>query len=376
MVARTLGGLEPLLARELTALGATNVKEAKRAVTFNGGMETMMKANLWCRTALRILIPIHKFTAMNEEALYEGVSKVKWNSFMTIDHTFAVDSTTNGTIFTHSKYAALVTKDAIVDQFRKIEGRRPDVDTEKADLRIHIHIKQSLVTISLDSSGRSLHMRGYRGQEVDAPINEVLAAGMIMMSGWDKKSDFYDFMCGSGTIPIEAALMASNRAPGLINPDFTFLGWDKTDQKTWDKVVEEARKAEKAPEGKFFGSDIDGRAVGASKSNAQDAGIFDLINFEKADFRNVKPEAEGGCLIVNPPYGERLDDTDIGALYKEIGDKWKTDFPGFNAWIVSSNMGALKKVGLRPSKKYQMFNGPLECKLQGYELYSGSRKEE
>jgi putative N6-adenine-specific DNA methylase len=375
LTATTLFGLEEVLANELKQLGATNIKPTKRAVEFEGDQKLLYRANFELRTAIRVLLPIKKFKARSEDQLYRNIRKINWAQYLHVDGTLAIDATTHSNFFKHSKYAALKSKDAIVDQFRKSFGRRPNINLDSPDLRINLHINQDLCTVSLDSSGDSLHKRGYRSEAVDAPLSEVLAAGIIQLTGWQCDCDFIDPMCGSGTNIIEAALYAYNIPSQLQRREFGFMKWKDYDKNLWQTVVEEgkARIRDDFPH-KILGFDKDFKAVRVSQWNIIAAKIEGKVEAERKPFERLTPPGVKGILVINPPYELRLVTGDINGLYKMIGDQLKQQFGGYEAWIISPNMEAFKHVGLRPSRKIVLFNGPLECKLQKYELYAGSKK--
>lgn len=375
LIAKTFFGLEGVLAEELKALGASNIQLLKRAVHFEGDKALMYRANLELRTALRILLPIRSFRARNPEELYRQVLRVNWSKYLNIDQTFAIDAVTNSEFFRHSKFAALKTKDAIADQFRKRSGRRPDVNPHYPDVRINLHIFNQQCTLSLDSSGDSLHKRGYRTDSTTAPINEALAAGMILLSGWRGETDFLDPMCGSGTLLIEAAMIAGNIAPQFQRKAFGFLRWKNFDRKIWTEVKAQEKQRRRPIACQILGADKDFKAVSAAGHNSYAVQLEAHIKVQRSTFAKLPPPEAPGMLITNPPYDERLQSADIGALYKSIGDRLKQAYPGWVAWMISSNMPALKKVGLKAAKKYILFNGPLECKFQKYDLYKGSREE-
>lgn len=378
LTAKTMAGLEGVLADELQTLGATDIQQGVRAVTFSGDIELLYKANLHLRTALRILAPIETFTAKNESQLYACIKRINWRDHFTVAQTFAIESTVHSSIFTHSNYVALKSKDAIVDQFRDYYGRRPSIDRDEPDFLINIHCKEDTFTISLDSSGDSLHKRGYRVGEVKAPINEVLAAGMILLSGWDKKTDFVDPMCGSGTISIEAGLMARNIPPGIFRENFTFQKWKGYNQRLWEKIAEEAKANILPPseEPFIYANEISREVTQATKYNILQAGLENDILLSCSDFREYVPPRPPGILVMNPPYGERLNPEDMETFYKEIGDTFKQYYAEYNCWLITSNIEALKTVGLKTSRRIQLFNGKLECKFVKYEMYQGSKKGE
>lgn len=374
-VAKTMAGLEEVLAAELSAIGAENVEILNRAVSFEGSKEIMYKANYLCRTALRILKPISSFIARNEQMLYNNIFKIKWYDVFNINETFAVDAVVSGNYFTHSQYVALKVKDAIADEFRERFGARPSVDTERPDLRINIHIDNEKVTLSYDSSDESLHRRGYRKAVDKAPINEVLAAGLIKLTGWNYDKNFIDCMCGSGTIPIEAAMAAMNIPAGYFRQRYGFMSWHDFDAELWKKVKDEADEAIRDFDYEIIASDHSSKAVEIARANIQGAHLSHDITLSHQDmFKMTPPEGEG-IMVINPPYGERLEENDIIELYKNIGNALKRNFKGYEAWVISSNQDALKMIGLKPSKKIEIYNGPLECRFEKFEVFSGSYKE-
>ena len=337
-------------------------------------MEILYRANLELRTALRILVPISEFKVRNEDDLYHKIGKIDWSEYMSVDDTLAVDAVTTSEVIRHSKFAALRVKDAIVDQFRKKYGKRPDVNTEFPTLRLNLHVGDQDVTLALDSSGESLHKRGYRVDSVEAPINEVLAAGMILLSGWQCDSDFTDPMCGSGTLPIEAAMLAYNIAPQINRQNFGFMRWENFDKKLWEKVREEAVLGQVVFQHQIYASDVDFKAVNSVGYNLEKAGMEGKVQVIRERFENVIPRSESGILMMNPPYDERLELENVQDFYKGIGDTFKKNWAGHSAWIITSNMEAVKTVGLRPSRRIPLFNGKLECKFLKYDLYAGSKK--
>lgn len=374
IIATTLFGLEEVLAKEIQELGASDIEILNRAVKYSGDQAMLYKSNLHLRTALKVLKPIFTFTAFNEQQLYDGIKKLKWDEFITPDQTLAVDGTTNSEIFKHSKYIALKTKDAIVDQFREKYKVRPSVDVENPDLQINVHITETYCTISLDSSGVHLGKRGYRQAQTMAPISETMAAGIILMSGWDKKCDFLDPMCGSGTFPIEAALIAANMAPGRQR-HFAFEKWKDFDAALWNSIKEEGEKKIISFESKITGRDIDAGAVRIAGHNAERAEVKKIVTFEHKDFLQNDELTEQSIIMMNPPYGERLNEEDeMIPFYKEIGTKFKHFYMGCDAWIISGNLDAIKFIGLKPSRKIKLFNGSIECRLHKYQMYKGSKR--
>jgi putative N6-adenine-specific DNA methylase len=375
LIAKTFAGCEELLQNELIAIGATNIQILTRAVEFEGDLAVMYKANLHCRTALRVLKTYCTFEAANEDMLYHEIKNIDWSQHFSLDQTFAINATLNQSTLTHSQYVALKAKDAIVDQFREKTSERPNVDIEQPDLRIHLHIYRDQCTLSFDSSGESLHKRGYRDYTNQAPMNEALAAALILISGWDGKSPFADFMCGSGTILIEAAMIARNIAPNKYRDRFGFQSWKGYDEGLWKYIYDEAIKAEIPAAGvKIYGSDISGIVLDKAKQNIHNAGLSDMIELKKCPFEKFQPPVEGGTLVSNPPYGIRIEPRDIIDMYTKLGDAMKQNFKGWTCWIFTGNMEAIKHVGLRATRKIHLFNGPLECRFLRYEIYSGSKK--
>jgi putative N6-adenine-specific DNA methylase len=376
IIAKTLFGFEQILATELNELGVSDVEILTRAVKYTGDQALLYKSNLLLRTAIKILKPIATFEVKNEEELYQNVKSIQWDEYMSKDQTFAIDGISSGEVFTHSHYVALKSKDAIVDQFRDKFGSRPSVNIENPDIRINIHIADTTCDVSLDSSGKSLGKRGYKQSQVQAPLSEVLAAGIILITGWDGKTNFIDPMCGSGTFPIEAALIARNIPPGYFR-NFAFENWNDFDPILWSKIKREAKRNIKPLEaGIIHAYDIDKKAIEISKQNANKAGVDNFITFKNIDFLTTDPEIKNGIVIMNPPYGERMEDKDdIIPLYQVIGNQLKRAYSGYNAWILSGNLEALKFIGLRPSRKIALFNGPIDCRLNKFELFSGSKKD-
>jgi len=375
LVVTTLFGLEEILAEELRDLGVKEVQILNRAVRCAGDQALMYKCNLWLRTALKVLKPIKVFQARDEKQLYREIKSIDWQDFISDDQTFAIDCRTHGLVFTHSRYAALKSKDAIVDQLRDKRGTRPSINVKSPDTLINLHIADTRCTVSLDSSSDPLSKRGYRLDRTSAPINEVLAAGILSLTGWDKKASLWDPMCGSGTIPIEAALMAQEIPPGK-NRSFGFEKWKDHDKMLWDQLKTDAKKKNRNIGPAIHGSDVTPAAVRIARQNAQRAGVINSIKFEKANFFETDPKTENGLIVMNPPYGERIKEgAGLVPLYQNIGTRLKHHYNGFDAWIMSGSLEALKFVGLKPSRKVKLFNGALECRLNKYELYQGSRKK-
>lgn len=374
MVAKTFRGLETVLFKELKQLGATDLEVGNRMVEFTGNKEFMYRANFHLRTALRILKPIAEFKVVNDTQLYDKIQTIDWSTYFDLKNTFSIDSVIFSDHFSHSNYVSQRVKDAIADQFREKFKKRPYVDTDNPDIKIGIHISHDLCTVSLDSSGDSLHKRGYRQISNKAPINEVLAAGMILLSGWDKKSTFIDPMCGSGTLVIEAALMANNIPPGIYRQKFGFETWKDFDNELLESIYEEDQE-EPSTEVKILGSDISEMAIRVANENITGAGLKRKIEVSVENIENfIPPISEGGVVITNPPYGERLKVREINDFYKSLGDSFKNKYKGFEIWMLSNNNDALKHVGLHPSNKVTLFNGDLECKYLNYSIYEGSKK--
>jgi putative N6-adenine-specific DNA methylase len=375
MIAKTISGLEETLTGELEQMGVTDLKPVNRGVQFVGDKASLYKANYLLRTALRVIKPIAVFQADDEIQLYNEVYKIDWTQYLNVDGTFSVDGVTSYSNITHSKYLALKTKDAIVDQFRQKFGRRPNVKLDNADLVVNVRIFRNECTVSIDSSGESLHKRGYRVETGLAPISEVLAAGLVLLSGWDKKSPFVDPMCGSGTIPIEAALIACNIPPGYFRKDYCFMHWQDFDSDLWENIRKEADSKIVEYKGDIVGSDRSGRILAIAKKNVKSAGLNHVVILKASYLNDLIPPGSGGVVVMNPPYDERLKTEDVVGLYKRIGDALKQHFQGYQAWIISGHREALKFVGLHPSRNITLYNGPLECRFSRFEIYEGSKKD-
>jgi len=375
LIAKTIAGLEETLAAELTALGAQDVKVITRAVSFSGDNRLLYEANLWCRTALRILKPLYAFPAATNDQLYQNIFNYPWEDIFTVDNTIAIDSVVNDSSFTHSHFVSQKVKDAIADRFRSKTGTRPSVNIENPDIRINIHIYRDVCDVSLDSSGESLHKRGYRVAGGLAPLSEVLAAGLVLLSGWDKQKNFIDPMCGSGTILIEAALIALNIAPGSFKKSFAFMNWKDYDASLWQQIKISALEKHKESNVYITGSDIEARVIRSARGNIIEAGLQKVIGLQVSPFADFKPPDGGGVMVMNPPYGERLEQEDIVAFYKSIGDSLKKNYAGYDAWIISSDLNAMKFIGLKPTRKIPVFNGPLECRFMKFSVYAGSKKD-
>ena len=372
MLAKTMFGLEEALAEELRKLGAQNIKPMNRAVSFKGDKGFMYKANLNLRTALRILKPIAHFQAHDEKELYKKLCEIDWTAIFDLNATFATHATTHSEIFTHSKYASLVMKDAIADTFRKKFDKRPNVDPEMPDVSINLHIAKHTCTVSLDSSGDSLHKRGYKSDAVTAPMNEVLAAGLILLSDWNKISNFHDPMCGSGTILIEAALIAYNIPSNIFRERFGFEGWKDFDPKLWETIKEASLDKETNYYGKITGSDNFQKAVRISRTNIDNALMHDNIKVTNSDFFETEI-APGTFVMFNPPYGERID-LGVNDFYEKVGTTLKHNYQGCTIWLISSDIENMKLIGLKPNQKIKVMNGELECSFRKFEVYEGSQK--
>ena len=374
MTAKTFFGFEEMLAKELNNLGAQRVEIGTRVVSFYGDKGFMYKANLALRTAIKILKPIKTFKAINDKALYDGIRTIDWSDYLTEHNTFLVETTMHSENFNHSQFVALKTKDAIVDQFRELNGKRPSIDKDFPDLQIHVHIDRDTVTVSLDSSGASLHHRGYRTATNIAPINEVLAAGMLILSGWDGTTHLLDLMCGSGTILAEAAMIACNIPANINRKEFGFEKWKDWDAELFDAILESLLKKTREFHYTIKGYDKAPSAVAKAKDNIRNANLEEYITITNENFFDSKKETDGPLqMVFNPPYGERLD-IDMERFYREIGDTLKQSYPNTNSWFITANLEALKFVSLRPSRKIKLFNGKLETRFVKYEMYEGSKK--
>ena len=374
MIAKTFFGFEEILAKELQVLGAQDVEMGTRMVSFKGDKGFMYKANLSLRTALKILKPIYYFKATNDQNLYKGIQGIDWSKYIGENKTFVIDTTIHSDNFKHSQFVSQKVKDAIVDQFREKTGQRPSVDKDFPDLRINIHIDRDQVSVALDTSGASLHQRGYKTATNIAPINEVLAAGMLLLAGWEGKSDFLDPMCGSGTLLAEAAMIACNIPANINRKEFAFEKWSDWDNDLFDQIIDALMKRTREFHYTITGYDKAPSAVQKAKDNIKNANLDDYITISKANFFDTKKENTGPLqMVFNPPYGERLD-IEMERFYREIGDTLKNNYPNTNAWFITANLEALKFVGLRPSRKIKLFNGSLEARLVKYEMYEGSKK--
>ena len=377
MLAKTFKGLEEVLARELVELGANNIQIERRAVSFTGDKRMRYTANFCLRTASRILVPIATFKAKTTDDIYNHVKQIDWAQYMTAQTTFLIDSTVYSDLFRHSQFVTYRVKDAIVDWWMEHGGMRPSVQLTHPDIYLNVHIGGDMVTVSLDSSGESLHKRGYRVANTQAPINEALAAGMLLLAGWKGQSDFYDPMCGSGTLLIEAALIARNIAPGIYRKGFAFEKWANFDADLFEDIYSDDSR-ERDFNHKIYGSDAGFYAMQAATKNVQSANLqrdIEIKQIRIEELRLAEKNTEGALLMMNPPYGERLSqDKNVLRLYQDIGTALKHQFSGATAWIISSNEEALKCVGLRPAKKIHLVNGDLDCLFNQYVLFKGDRK--
>lgn len=373
MLAKTMYGLEEILANELSNLGAQNVKTQNRVVSFKGDKGFMYKANLNLRTCLRILKPIATFQAHNEKELYNNILKIDWEEYIDLENTFATHATTHSEVFTHSKYASLLVKDGIADFFRKKYNQRPNVDPQDPDITINLHIAKHTCTVSLDSSGESLHKRGYKSDTIIAPMNEVLAAGLILLSSWDQESNFHDPMCGSGTILIEAALIAYNIPVNIFREKFGFETWKDFDMDLFEKIKDVSLDKEKDFQGKITGGDNFQKAIRITRRNIENALMFDNIKVKNEDFFYTLI-SENTFVIFNPPYGERIE-LGINEFYEKIGDSLKNNYKNCTVWLISSDIENLKMIGLKPSKKIEVMNGNLKCSFREFQIYEGSKKK-
>ena len=370
---KTFFGLETVLGEEIKKLGGKNVELKNRAVNCEGDLGFLYKINYSARTALKILVPIEEFKAYNETKFYEKLFKFEWDDFMSVDQTFAIDSTVNSERFSHSQFMTFKMKDAIVDFFQNRYGRRPSIETKSPDIKFHLHIDRELVTISLDSSGDALFKRGYRKEQGEAPINEVLASGMLQLAGWDGKGNFLDPMCGSGTLLIEAAMIAMDLPAQLFRKRFAFQNWKNYDEALFTKIKEFRIERIREFHGKIVGYDIDGRMLDAARDNIESAEMEDVIEVRRENFFDTKKDLFPLLMVFNPPYDERISINDDD-FYKKIGDTFKTSYPNTLAWLISSDLDAPKKIGLRPSRKIKLFNGKLETRFLQYEMYEGTKK--
>lgn len=372
-IIKTLHGLEQVLADEMQGLGMKDIQPGKRSVSFSGGLEDLYKANYGLHTALRILHELNQFQVTHPDKLYRQIYEMEWERWFTYKRTIAVDSVVSSDHFRHSGFVSQKVKDAVADRFRAKTGLRPSVDLKDPDVRIHIHIAGSRCSVSLDSSGESLHKRGYRRSSWMAPLNEVLAAGMILISGWTRNEPFIDPMCGSGTLLIEAAMIGKTLPAGIFREKFCFQKWRDYDEGLFEKVRQELIPG-KDHKLVIEGSDISAEAIAAASKNIRQAGFRNDILLSRSSFQEISNSHSGGVIVTNPPYGERLEGEDMVKLYADLGNKLKQDYTGFRSWILSGNPEALKHIGLRTSRKMTLYNGPILCKFHRYDMYEGSKK--
>jgi 23S rRNA (guanine2445-N2)-methyltransferase len=373
LVAKTFYGLENVLAQELKDLGAKSVVPGNRVVEYVGDKELMYLSNLWLRTAISVLVPIESFTFNSEDDFKRKLSRINFSKYMKVNRTFAVKGAVHSKQFTYTKYPMLLLKDSIVDFFNDKNGQRPSVDQKSPQVLFDLHISENNCTVSLNSSGAPLFQRGYRKATGSAPLNEVVAAGLIYLSGWDKKSNFIDPFCGSGTLPIEAALMANGIPPQIARKQYSFMYWSDYDQTMWEQIYKSAPAIPKRElDFKIIGSDTDTEAITMARNNTKALPVGKTISFECKDFKDFDAP-QGGTLISNPPYGERMDDElHVWDLYKDMGDYFKNQLPGYACWVISSNFDAFKRIELKPSKKIQVYNGALSCDFRKYDIFKGS----
>ena len=374
MIAKTFSGLEEVLAAELTSLGATEVQPLKRAASFTGDLALLYKINLWSRSALSILKPIFEFSFKSQEEFYDIMHEYKWDEHFAVDKTIAISTVAIQSVFANTHFLAQRTKDAIADFFRDKYNARPDVNIENPDIKINVYVFKDNCSVSLDSSGMPLFKRGYRKHAGPAPLSEVLAAGLIMLSGWDKKQPLYDPMCGSATFSIEAAMMALNMAPATFRKDFSFKNWQDFDETLWENLRTEARESTKTELPHIEASDVSNRSMAIARQNIMEAGLLGRIVLEKKDFFFSKPSQNRGYLIMNPPYGRRIEKENIHEFYQKIGSTFKHNYNGFHTWIISPDKTLTHKIGLKPIAKHYVFNGQLDCTFLGYKIYEGSKK--
>jgi putative N6-adenine-specific DNA methylase len=375
IVVSTYAGLEELLAKELRQLGGRDVEIHTRAVSCVGDKGFMYKVNFCSRLALRVMVSLTSFSIKDGDDLYREVAEIDWTEFMKVSQTFAVRCTLNSELFDTNLYPALKVKDAIADSFRKNGGKRPDVEKENPDLEVMVFINRDRCTILINSSGESLHRRGYRAEVDKAPLSEVLAAGIIMLSGWEPHKPLVDFMCGSGTIPIEAALMAANIPPGTFRKQFAFEKWPDFDEALYKTIREKQIERINDNPVRIYGNEINRFVIAKAEENVRNAGVEDIVQLSLGDFNDFERPSGNGVVIINPPYGEKLQPEDLEALYKSIGDRFKKHYAGYKAWIFTGSPEGAKAVGLRSNRKIKLFNGPIECRLLGYELFEGSKKD-
>lgn len=374
MVAKTFHGLEDVLAEELIALGANDVEIGRRAVSFTGDKELLYKANLHCRTALRILKPIYTFKAESTDEVYVKIKEFNWEKYIELNQTFSIDAVVYSETFKHSKFLTYRVKDGIVDYFNEKFAKRPSVRLMNPDIALNVHVAENRCSISLDSSGESLHKRGYRLEQTEAPLSEVLAAGMILKTGWRGESPLVDPMCGSGTILIEAAMIALNIPPGIHRKEFAFEKWPDFDEELFDRLYNDDSH-EKEFNFKVYGSDVSPNAISIAEANIKRAGLAKYIEVKVQPFQQITNPPENGVLVTNPPYGERISTRDLLGLYEMIGERLKHAFQGYSAWILSYREECFDKIGLKPIRRFSLMNGALECEYRRYDIFGGKYKD-
>jgi len=374
IIAKTMQGLEEVLAKEIIDLGGDQVQIGRRMVSFTGDQALLYKANLHLRTAVRLLKPISTFSAKNPDEVYEQIRKINWEEYLGPNQTFSIDTVVFSEFFRHSKFLSYRVKDGVADYFNEKVGKRPSVRLTNPDIYIHVHVSHYTCTVSLDSSGESLHKRGYRVDQIEAPLNEVLAAGMLLLAGWEGQCNFVDPMCGSGTLLIEAALIALKIPPGIYRKFFAFEKWKDFNAELFEDILNE-EPDEKPFEFKIYGSDISAQAISIAEKNIKSASVSKYIQLETKPIQKITEVPENGILVMNPPYGERLSSTDLLNLYENIGERLKHVFLGYSAWVLSYREECFDKIGLRPSVRYKLMNGALDCEFRKYEIFNGKRKE-
>ena len=374
IIAKTMQGLEEVLAKEITNLGGNNVQIGRRMVSFTGDQRLLYKSNLHLRTAVRLLKPICSFNAKDADEVYEQVKKIQWEDYFDFTQTFSIDTVVYSELFRHSKFLSYRVKDGIADYFMDKFGKRPTVRLTNPEIYVHVHVSHNLCTISLDSSGESLHKRGYRVEQTEAPLNEVLAAGMLLLAGWDGQCNFIDPMCGSGTLLIEAALIALKIPPGIYRKSFGFENWKDFDSDLFEELMNEEGDERPFPF-KIYGSDNSPTAISIAEKNVKGASLTKYIQLETKSIQRITEAPANGILVMNPPYGERISPNDLLTLYENIGERLKHAFSGYTAWIISYREDCFDKIGLRHSARIELMNGALECEFRKYEIFSGKRKE-
>jgi putative N6-adenine-specific DNA methylase len=373
LIAKTVAGLEEVLTRELETLGATGVMQLNRAVSFTGDTALMYRVNYACRTALRVLKPLFHFEIKEQKDFYDRIFEFPWEDYLDAEHSFAIDAVISYTVFTNSQFVAQRAKDAIADRLREKLGSRPSVDLDNPDLKVNVHLFRDACTVALDSSGQSLHRRGYRKSTGPAPINEVLAAGLVKLSEWDPAVPFFDPMCGSGTMLIEAAMAARNMPAGTFRESWGFMKWRDFDAALWQQVKSECDALATHQPLQIRGSDRASRAIESARENLKFTALYDDIILDTVSFEDASPPFEKGFIVCNPPYDERIEIEDSLAFYKMMGDTLKRKYAGYTAWFISSDLESIKFIGLRPSRKIKIFNGPLECRFLKFEMFAGKK---